>query len=186
MARIRSLRANVTRAQAFEQFNGRDLSGLWRRLRLGPLRSLADAYVPFCLFSMEIRTGPREETRFLAVDAVAGTLDPYGFDTVPSPEITVEVETRNGLPVRLGELKLREIAIERTRRQLYSEGFFKIRGLAISAEPVAMELHVPYWIGFFGRGERAHVVALDAVRRRFEGAKARALFEEWLIANDSP
>lgn len=182
MARIQSLRASVTRKQASEQFNGRDLAGLWRRLRLGPVRSIADVYVPFRLFSMEIRNGPREEKRFLAVDAVAGTLDPYGFDAIPSQENVVEVETRNGLPAKLGESKLREIAIERTRRRLYSEGFFKIRELSISAEPVAMELHVPYWIGFFGRGERAHLVVLDAVRRRFEGAKARVVFEEWLRA----
>jgi len=52
--------------------------------------------------------------------------------------------------------------------------------VGIEAEPVGLELHVPYWIGFFGHGERAHVVVLDAVRRRLEGAKARALFEEWL------
>ncbi len=180
MARIRSLRANVTRDEAFEQFAAGSLAGLWRRLRLGPLRSLADVYVPFRLFTVEIRNGPRRETRFLAVDAVGGTLDPYGFHAIPGGKDFTEVETTNRLPAKLDESRLREVAIERTRRQLYSQGFFRIRELAISAEPVTGDLYVPYWIGFFGRGDRAHVVVLDAVRRRFEGAKARTLFEEWL------
>ncbi len=180
MARIRSLRANVTHDEALEQFGASNPSALWRRLRLGPLRSLADAYVPFRLFRVEIRNGPRRESRFLAVDAVAGTLDPYGFDTIPGEKSFIEVETRNGLPARLDESRLREAAVERTRRHLYIQGFFRIRGLTISAEPVAGDFYVPYWIGFFGRGQRAHLIVLDAVRRRFEGAKARALFEEWL------
>lgn len=180
MARIQSLRANVTRDEALEQFNAHDLSGLLRRLRLGPVRSLAGVYVPFRLFVMDIRNGLQRENRFLAVDAVGGTLDPYGFEAIPRGEDFVELETRNGLPAKLDESRLRDAAIERTRRQLYSQGFFRIRKLVISAEPVPVDLYVPYWIGFFGRGERAHVVVLDAVRRRFEGAKARALFEEWL------
>lgn len=151
-------------------------------MRLGPLRSIADAYVPFQLFAVHIRNGPRQQKRLLAVDEYAGALDPYGFDAIPKPADLSQVETRNALPVRLDETQARSTVVERTRRQLYSEGFFKIRGLAISAEPVGLEFHVPYWIGFFGSGERAHLVVLDAVRRRFEGAKARTLFEEWLRA----
>lgn len=185
MAKIQSLRANVTREEALEQLGASNLAGLWRRLRLGPLRSLADVYVPFRLFSVDIRNGPRRENRFLAVDAAGGTLDPYGFDELPGEENFIEVETRNSLPARLDESQLRGAAIECTRRQLYSQGFFRIRELTVWAEPVAIDLHVPYWIGFFGRGERARLVVLDAVRRRFEGAKARMLFEEWLQQSDS-
>jgi hypothetical protein len=182
VARIRTLRPNLTRPAALDEFTAVGLGGLWRRLRLGPLRSLADVYVPFRLFSVQIRNGPRSEQRFLAVDAVAGTLDPYGFDAAPDDYSLAEIEAPNRLPAKLDEAALREVAIGQTRRQLYSQGFFRLRDLTISAEPFEGHLYVPYWIGFFGRGERAHLVILDAVRRRFEGAKARALFEDWLRA----
>ena len=129
MARIQSLRANVTRDEALQQFKANSLTGLWRQLRLGPLRSVADVYVPFRLFAMDIRNGARKEKRLLAVDAVGGTLDTYGFDMIPGKEAFVERETRNRLPAKLDETGLREVAIERTRRQLYSQGFFRIRDL---------------------------------------------------------
>jgi len=41
-------------------------------------------------------------------------------------------------------------------------------------------LHVPYWVGFVGRGEAASLVVMDAVRRQIEGVKARRLIGEWL------
>ena len=38
----------------------------------------------------------------------------------------------------------------------------------------------------FGSGEDASLKVLDAVRRQIEGAKARALFEDWLVGRLSP
>jgi hypothetical protein len=182
MVTIRTVRPNVTRDEALEQLSAHNLAGLWRRVHLGPLRSLADVYVPFRLFRVQIHNGSRREERFLAVDAVVGTLDPYGFDAPPDEKTLLELEVPNSLPAKLDESRLREVSIEQTRRQSYSQGFFHLRDLLISAQPFEGELYVPYWIGFFGRDERAYLVVLDAVRRRFEGAKARALFEDWLRA----
>jgi len=51
--------------------------------------------------------------------------------------------------------------------------------LEIALEPI--ELHVPYWLGFYGNAA-ARCRVLNAVRRRMEGAKASALFESWLAA----
>jgi hypothetical protein len=51
--------------------------------------------------------------------------------------------------------------------------------LEITQQPV--ELHVPYWLGFYGN-KVARCRAMDAVRRRIEGAKATALFESWIAA----
>jgi hypothetical protein len=56
-----------------------------------------------------------------------------------------------------------------------------VRDLNLEIAPEALELHIPYWLGFYGRAFlRCRV--LNAVRRRMEGAKAAALFESWLTA----
>jgi hypothetical protein len=52
--------------------------------------------------------------------------------------------------------------------------------LAITATPLAEELFVPYWLGFRGSDRNARVAVIDAVRRKFEGAKVRRLVENWL------
>jgi hypothetical protein len=51
--------------------------------------------------------------------------------------------------------------------------------LEIISEPT--ELHIPYWLAFYGnRVLRCRV--MDAVRRRIEGSKASHFFEQWLAA----
>jgi hypothetical protein len=52
----------------------------------------------------------------------------------------------------------------------------------MSAEPVAGEIYVPYWVGFRGRGVRARLAVIDAVRRKPEGAKVRQLLRAWLTS----
>jgi hypothetical protein len=42
-------------------------------------------------------------------------------------------------------------------------------------------LYLPYWLAFYG-DETPRCRVMDAVRRRIEGAKASAFFEEWLAA----
>jgi hypothetical protein len=59
--------------------------GLLRRLGAERLHSLADAYVPFLVYRVEIVNRAKRETHCLALDAVKGTLDPYAFPRVPSP-----------------------------------------------------------------------------------------------------
>ena len=73
-----------------------------------------------------------------------------------------------------------ELLENKVRRAVFQTGFFGVRGLQIRAHPLDVEFHVPYWLGFFGNGERATLQAMDAVRRTFEGAKARAIFSDWL------
>jgi hypothetical protein len=41
---------------------------------------------------------------------------------------------------------------------------------------------MPYWLGFYDRRSTVHCRVVDAVRARVEGAKASALFEQWLAA----
>jgi hypothetical protein len=183
MTTIKSLRRNVTQQQALEEFESGAIRGLLRRARWGPLRSVAEVFVPFHCYSVSIQNGDKRSLRLIAIDAVQGSLDPYGFVAVPTGADWCHVETRNALPAALQHARTTEIALEKTRREIYRVGFFRLRQLRIEADAAPVEFHVPYWIGFYGRATAAHLVVLDAVRRRMEGAKARELFENWLLSS---
>jgi hypothetical protein len=181
MARIRSLKANVTREEATEQFSSGMLDFL-RETTFGPLRSVADFYIPFRLFQIEIRNGGKRDLRVFGLDAVNGSLDLYHFEQLPGEREVTHLETRNCSDVLLGEAEANRIVIAKVQRLLFSTGFFRIRNLHITAEPVAGEICVPYWVGFRGRGIRARMAVIDAVRRRPEGAKVRHLLRAWLTS----
>jgi hypothetical protein len=186
MAKICSLRPNVTRDQAVEKFSSRGPAGLTRSAFFGPLRSVADFYIPFRVFRLDIRNRGRLEQRFLAVDSANGTLMPYSFSQPPTESELLLLETRNHAPASLPQRDAADIAITKVQRLLFATGFFRVRGLKISAEPMT-EIHVPYWIGFRGRGERANFTVVDAVRRRVEGAKVRHMIQNWLtLQSQSP
>jgi len=180
MAIIRSLKPNVTEAEAIGQFSSRGIAALRRRAQPGVLRSVADVYLPFRLYQVQISNGGNPQTRWFALEAVRGQLDLYEFERVPGPAELVEVETRNSPAPLLPEAQAQELLAEKLRRMIFQKGFFRIRDLRIRAEPVPLDLHVPYWIGFYDAGKSVRLRVLDAVRRRFEGAKARAFFETWL------
>jgi hypothetical protein len=181
MARIRSLKLNVTRDEAMQQFSSGVLNGL-RDAAFGPLRSVADFYIPFQLFQIEILNSGKRDQRIFGLDAVNGSLDLYHFEQLPGERELIYLETRNCSESLLGEAEAKEMVIAKVQRLLFSTGFFRVRNLRISAEPVAGEIHVPYWVGFRGRGARVRFAVMDAVRRKLEGAKVRYLLQEWLTA----
>lgn len=181
MARIRSLRPNVTREEATEQFSSGVLDVL-RKTAFGPLRSVADFYIPFRIFQIEIMNGNKRDLRIYGQDAVNGSLDIYNFEQLPDEREVRYLETRNCAEPLLGETEAEKIIIGKVQRLLFSIGFFRIRDLQIMAEPVAGEIYVPYWVGFRGRGMRARMAVIDAVRRRPEGAKVRQLLQTWLTS----
>jgi len=176
---IHSLRPNVTREEAIEKFRG-GVAGLLHRLGAGALRSVAEVYLPFQLYEVEIVNGPRRERSWLALDAVNGSLDLYRFERPPVGADLVAVETRNRPPAALGEDRASALREHKLRRQVFQAGFFRVRGLRFQAERIPLDLHVPYWIGFYAAGSGIRLRVLDAVRRRFEGAKVRTLVEAWL------
>ncbi len=181
MARIRSLRPNVTREEATEQFS----SGLLNVLRgpaLGPLKSVADFYIPFRLFQVEILNGGKRDLRVFGLDAVNGSLDLYHFEQLPGERDVIYLETRNCSEPLLDEAVAKKILATKVQRLLFSTGFFRVRDLNISAEPVTGEIYIPYWVGFRGRGVRARFAVMDAVRRKMEGAKVRHLLQAWLTS----
>jgi hypothetical protein len=185
MAPIRTLKPNVTREQAILQFSSTGIPRLFRNAAYGRLRSVAELYVPFRLFQVQILNRGKTEERLIALDAISGTLDPFQFDHVPTDSETVSIVSRNCPRAHLEDAFIGELLIAKLRRLLYSRGFFRMRDLQITAAPVAQELHIPYWLGFRGSNGHARVAVIDAVRRRFEGAKMRRLVEAWLISPQS-
>lgn len=175
---IRSLRPNLSREQALARWRRPGFLGRW--LGRGPLRSLAEVYVPFRLYHVEIRNAGKCDRRLLALDSVTGTLDLYGFDHVPEAEETIAVETRNHPRPAIDADRARDLVVEKVRRLLFLTGFFRIRDLTVRVEALDFEFYVPYWVGFFGRGQSPRLAVLDAVRGSPEGAKMRALLHDWL------
>jgi len=179
MARIRSLKPNVTRDAAVEEFSRGVLTSL-RTAVYGPLRSVADFYIPFRLFQVEILNRGNRDQRIFGLDAVIGALELYHFEQLPDERDVVYCESRNCAEALLDEPQARDLVLSKVRRLVFSAGFFRIRNLHIHAEPLVGEIHIPYWVGFRGRGLHAHMQVMDAVRRRLEGAKLRHLLKAWL------
>lgn len=180
--KIRSLRPNVTQDEAIRFFRRSGLTKLVGSVFSGPLRSVAEGYLPFYLFRVTIVNRGKRETSVLGLDAVRGSLDPYRFAHAPTETETVRLETRNSLPASLGFDQAQELLVAKVRRVLYGKGFFRLHAIEISAEPLDDELHIPYWLGFSGSGSRARLKVLDGVRRQREGGKVRSIFEAWLTA----
>ena len=180
MHAIRSVKPNVTRDEAIQQFSGRGLSGMLRKFALGRLHAVAELYIPFRLFRVQIINDGVSEEKLVALDAVTGSLDLFQFDRIPDGAEMISVETRNCPSATLTDAVLTDRVVAKLRRVLYSRGFFKMRDLQLNPVPLPDELHIPYWIGFRGPDGHVRISVIDAVRRRPEGAKVRKLVEEWL------
>lgn len=175
---IRTLRANVSHEEALRFFTG-GVRGLAANLSRGRARGVAELYIPYRLFRVEIRNGGREEGRVYALDSVAGVLDLFEFSQLPGDDEVVTVATRNALPCRLTAERAREMVVDKVRRVVFSRGFMRLRDLQIEATAMG-ELYFPYWVCFRGGEDDAKVEVMDAVRQRAEGGKVRGLVEEWL------
>jgi hypothetical protein len=178
MPTIQVLRPNVTREEALQQFS-RGLPGWLRHATLGPLRLLADVYIPFYLFQVEITNGMRTETRMLGVDAISGLLDPYEF-TLADTTVLLQLESNNSLAPRLAANEINKVCVEKARRVLFNRGFFKLQHPRIAASYTSRTWWVPYWVAFHGTDRNLSLSVIDAVRRKFEGAKVRTLLRDWL------
>ena len=176
---IRALKPNVTPEQALRAFSGAGPSSMYWRLRSGPLRRVAPAYVPYFLFRVKCAGMPH---RFFAIDAVNGSLDLFEFPRIPEDRQFQAMDGRNRLPPALSEEQAVALLREKVLRVLFQQGFFKLRDARLEITGVPCELHLPYWLGFYERHGSVRCRVMDAVRRRMEGAKACAFFEQWLAA----
>jgi hypothetical protein len=185
MTRIQTLRPNVTREEAVRQFSG-GLSGRLRELSSGPLHSVADFYIPFRIFQVEITNAGKNDRKILGIDAVTGSLDPYYFEQMSLTENVRDIESRNCLSTNLDLNQLEKIAVTKVQRVLFTRGFFRVRNLSISLNPDSKEIHIPYWVGFRGRSDAVSFEVIDAVRRQPEGARVRRLLRDWLATPSNP
>jgi hypothetical protein len=101
---------------------------------------------------------------------------------MPEQDSLITIDTRNCPPLGIDLDQARAKVVEKVRRLVFSRGFFKIRELDIAAELVPLDFHVPYWVGFSGSPSHLRLTVLDAIRRRFEGAKLRNFVRDWLSA----
>ena len=181
-AAIQTLRPNVSQNEAVRAFSSRGVFSLYWRMRSGPLQRIADAYVPFWLYRVQYNMGKASQTRLFAMDAVDGSLDLFEFPQIPGPAELLIIETRNCLAPSIDGTRAEELLREKVWRVIFQQGFFKIREPKLEVVREAVELHLPYWLGLYGGKNGVRCRVMDAVRRRMEGAKASAFFEEWLAA----
>jgi hypothetical protein len=179
---IQVLKPNVSQEDALQTFSARGLARLYWKVRSGSLQRIASAYVPFWVYRVRYEMNRASEERLFALDAVDGSLDLFSFGQIPSSEELRAIETRNFPEPALTEAEGRQILRDKVLRVIFQQGFFKLRSKELEIQREAVEFYMPYWLGFYqGRGAvRCRV--MDAVRRRVEGAKASAFFEQWLAA----
>jgi hypothetical protein len=179
---IRSLRPNVTREEATQAFTATGISSLYWKLRIGSLQRIGDAYIPFRIYKVRYSAGGRRHVHHFALDAVDGSLDLFEFATPPGDNETITVVSRNHPPLGLPETLSENLLRDKVLRLIFQRGFFKVRNVQLETEQLPGEIHLPYWLGFYGTSEDLRCRVLDAVRRRIEGARASALFQHWLAA----
>jgi hypothetical protein len=180
--KIRCLKPSVSQEEAVQAFRPGGLFSFYRQLRLGDLARIADAYVPFRLYSVNYQIGRASHSRFFAMDDVDGTLDLFEFPRAPKPATMLQIETRNylqpALEIARGEALLREKVL----RLVFLQGMFKMSDPKLAVAREAEVFFIPYWLGFYGKDGALRCRVMDAVRRRMEGAKASVFFEQWLSA----
>lgn len=179
---IRVYKPNISQEEAVRTFESPGLSSVYWRVRRGPIRRIADAYVPFWPYRVRYQMNGIVSTRIFALDAIHGLLDPFEFPRPPRQEELSIIETRNRMSPLLDAGAAEELLRTNVLRLLFLQGFFKLRAVSLEIERIPLELHMPYWLAFYGRSESATIRVMDAVRRRIEGAKAASFFKEWLAA----
>jgi hypothetical protein len=149
----------------------------------GPLRGMAEIYIPYRLYKVTVEDRGVRRARCYAIDAASGALDPYEFANLPQPHEWTEVEKSDCYPVRLAEHETRSLAVQKLRRLLFSRGFFRLAYPQLTAELINSEFYLPYWVGFYGDEQNVNLKVLNAVRETMEGSKIHQLLQAWLLEN---
>jgi hypothetical protein len=179
---IVALRRNVTQDDAVREFSSRGLSSMYWRMTAGRLQRIAEAYVPYQFYEVSYVMARAQQTRLFAMDAVDGSLDLFEFRQLPSQQQLVTTDTRNRVEASLPAGAADELLREKALRAIFQQGFFKVREASLNFVRRPDIVHLPYWLGFYSNGGVVRCRVMDAVRRRIEGAKASAFFEQWLAA----
>jgi len=116
-------------------------------MRSGPLRRIADAYVPYFLYRVKYAGAP---VRLFAIDAVDGSLDLFEFPRIPVERELLEMEGRNRLKATLTTERAVELLRDKVLRVISSRVFSNARRPS-GDHACALQLHLPYWLGFHER-----------------------------------
>jgi hypothetical protein len=181
-APIVALRSNVTQAEAIREFSKPGISKVYWRVRAGVLQRIAQVYVPYQFYEVRYTMSGAPHTRLFAIDVVDGSLDLFQFPRLPATQDLLQVESRNCVARALLSVAADELLREKALRAIFQQGFFKVRDSSLHFSRRPEIVHLPYWLGFYAHDEVVRCRVLDAVRRRIEGAKAAAFFEQWLAA----
>jgi hypothetical protein len=176
------MKPGVSRQEAVRAFRPGGFFSFYRQVRQGALVRVADAYVPFRLYQVNYQFGRALHTRLFAMDDVEGSLDLFEFPRAPEAARMEEIETRNHLRAALEAGQGESLLREKVLRIVFQQGIFKMRELNMAIAREADVFFIPYWLGFYGKDGALRCRVLDAVRRRMEGARAAAFFEQWLAA----
>jgi hypothetical protein len=177
------LNVPASREQALVRLRGRGVAAWYRGWRRGPLAGVRPVQVPYRLFEVRISNAGRLDRRWLAIDAVSGVLDCYGFPAPPDAGALERSADAGALPEVVAPERLRGEVIERVRRQVYATGFFRLRGLRIEVDDTRRVLYLPYWVGVRRKGDRhASIEVLGGLRGSREGGKLKDLIATWLAA----
>ena len=169
---IRTLKPNVTQEEAVRGFRSGVFSGVYWRVRGGPLQRIADAYVPFWVYRVRYEIGRARKTRYFALDAVHGALDLFEFPGVPADDDLVTIQTRNQLVARLQPEAAEEILRTKVLRVLFQQGFFKLRALKIDSRAHARGTSSAVLVGLLrkrGFGEMPRDGRRASAYRRCQG-----------------
>jgi hypothetical protein len=146
----------------------------------GTLAEVRLLEVPYRLFEVRLENAGRARVQWLAVDAITGALDLYGFDAladVTGGEPSGEAER---LPASAPPERLAAVVEDCVRRQVYARGFFQLRGLRIAVADTGRTLAIPYWVGLRRKGRRISVEVLGVWRGRREGARLVDALRPWI------
>jgi len=179
---IVAMRPNVTREDAVREFASCALSSMYWRMTAGRLQRIAEAYVPYQFYEVSYVMARAPQTRLFAMDVVDGSLDLFEFPQLPSQQQLVTMDTRNRVEPSLSVGAADELLREKALRIVFQQGFFKVREASLHFSRKPDIVYLPYWLGFYASGGIVRCRVMDAVRRRVEGAKASAFFEQWLAA----
>jgi hypothetical protein len=177
MQPIVSLKARMSKAEAIELFLGGSLRKWLQSWRRGQLVGAREVYIPYRLFQVVVVNRGQEQVSWLALDAITAQLDPYRFESPPDQTELLRLETTAALPARLSIDEMRELLLEKIRRQVYLSGFFRLRDLRIEVESMGAVVYIPYWVGFYRKREEVSIDVIDAVRKQLEGGKLRDLIQ---------
>lgn len=180
MSQIMSLKPNMSLAEATKRFRGGAVQGWFHSWRRGAFIGVRDVYIPYRLFRVTISNRGQQQTSWMALDAISGRLDPYRFESLPDESDLLVVKSEAAFPSPMSVDELRTWLVDLVRRQVYLNGFFRLRDLRIETEYTGRDLYIPYWVGIYRKDQRLSIDVIDAVRKQFEGAKVRDVILHWL------